>query len=67
MLFTLAQSAAVFVAIVGGFLVSRLVAISSDRDGLKRRYDHARDQLKHVAAAYQDAHDHRLRNSQKAL
>jgi hypothetical protein len=54
----------VFVAIVGGFLVSRLVAISSERDGLRRRHKQVRDQLEHVAFAYQEAHEYRLRNSQ---
>lgn len=67
LLSTLAQSTAVFVAIVGGFLVSRLVAISSERDGLSRRYKEARDELKHVAGAYQDAHEYRLLNSQNAF
>jgi hypothetical protein len=33
---TLAESAAAIVAIVGGFLVSRLVALSSEREGLRR-------------------------------
>jgi hypothetical protein len=65
LLSTLTQAAAVFVAIVGGFLVSRLVAISSERDGLKRRHKEARDQLKHVRAAYQVAHEYRLSNSQR--
>ena len=65
LLSTLTQAAAVFVAIVGGFLVSRLVAISSERDGLKRRHKEAGDQQKHVRAAYQEAHEYRLWNSQK--
>lgn len=64
LLSTLAQSTAVFVAIVGGFLVSRLVAISSERDGLRRRYKETRDQLKHVTSDFQEAHAYRLRNSQ---
>jgi len=65
LLSTLTQAAAVFVAIVGGFLVSRLVAISSERDGLKRRHKEARDQLKHVRAAYREAQEYRLANSQR--
>jgi hypothetical protein len=64
LLSTLAQSTAVFVAIVGGFLVSRLVAISSERDGLRRRYKETRDQLKHVTSDFREAHAYRLRNSQ---
>jgi hypothetical protein len=66
LLSTLAQSTAVFVAIVGGFLVSRLVAISSERDGLRRRYKETRDQLKHVTNTndFREAHAYRLRNSQ---
>jgi uncharacterized protein YgiB involved in biofilm formation len=64
LLSTLAQAAAVFVAIVGGFLVSRLVAIASDRDGLKRRYTEARYQLGYARAAYDTAHGYRLARSQ---
>lgn len=37
LLSTTAQSAAALVAIIGGFLVSRLVAISTTRQGLKQR------------------------------
>jgi hypothetical protein len=41
---TLAASAAALVAIVGGFLIARLVSISQERDGLlRRRRDHQRD------------------------
>jgi hypothetical protein len=65
LLSTLTQAAAVFVAIVGGFLVSRLVAISSERDNLKRRHKEARDQLKHVTTAYERAHEDRLSTSRK--
>lgn len=67
LLSTLAESAAAIVAIVGGFLVSRLVAISSERDGLRRQHDHTRNQLTHVTAAYQDAYDYRLGNSKRAF
>ena len=67
LLSTLTQATAVFVAIVGGFLVSRLVAISTERDGLKRRYKQTRDQLEHVAATYQEAHEYRLWNSQRTF
>jgi hypothetical protein len=37
LLATLAQSSAAVVAIVGGFLVSRLVQLSSEREGLRRQ------------------------------
>jgi hypothetical protein len=36
---TEAQAAAALVAIIGGFLVSRLVALSVERQGLQRRFD----------------------------
>lgn len=39
LLSTTAQSAAAIVAIVGGFLVSRLVSLSAERNGLGRRRD----------------------------
>jgi hypothetical protein len=65
LLSTLAESAAAIVAIVGGFLVSRLVAISSERDGLKRQHQHARDQLSHATTEYDQAHEYRLRQSQR--
>src|SRR5665213_3686378 len=37
LLSTTAQSAAALVAIVGGFLVTRLVTLSADREALRRR------------------------------
>ena len=37
LLATMAQSAAALVAIVGGFLVSRVVTLSSERQGLEQR------------------------------
>lgn len=57
---TLAESAAAIVAIVGGFLVSRLVALSSEREGLRRQLRHAEDQLGHVATLHDEAHETRL-------
>jgi hypothetical protein len=63
LLATLTQSAAVVVAIVGGFLVSRLVQLSSEREGLRRQLVRAQDELKHVAASYDEAHEYRLANS----
>lgn len=65
LLATLAQSAAVMVAIVGGFLVSRLVQLSSEREGLRRQLVRAQDELKHVAASYDEAHQYRLANSRR--
>lgn len=63
LLATLAQSSAAIVAIVGGFLVSRLVALSSEREGLRRQLVSVRDELKHVVADYSAAHDYRFANS----
>jgi hypothetical protein len=63
LLATLAQSSAAIVAIVGGFLVSRLVQLSSEREGLRRQLVRARDELSHVTASYNEAHEYRLANS----
>jgi hypothetical protein len=60
---TLAESAAAIVAIVGGFLVSRLVALSSEREGLRRQLRRAEDQLSHVTTLYHDAHETRVATS----
>jgi hypothetical protein len=65
LLATLAQSSAAVVAIVGGFLVSRLVQLSSEREGLRRQLVRARDKVKHVAAAYDEARKYRLTNSRR--
>lgn len=65
LLATLAQSAAAVVAIVGGFLVSRLVQLSSEREGLRRQLNRAQDELRHVAASYDEAHKYRLTNSRR--
>src|SRR5579884_3627807 len=67
LLSTLAQSSAAIVAIVGGFLVSRLVALSSEREGLRRQLRRTEDQLRHVRASYAEAHAYRLANSQRAF
>jgi hypothetical protein len=37
LLSTVVQSAAAFVAIVAGFIISRLIALSADRSGLQKR------------------------------
>ncbi|MGC2486350.1 MAG: hypothetical protein WA359_08920 [Acidimicrobiales bacterium] len=42
---TAAQSAAALVAIMGGFLVSRLIALSVDKDSLRRRTEEAKNRL----------------------
>ena len=63
LLATLAQSAAAVVAIIGGFLVSRLVALSSEREGLRRQRAAAEAHLLSVAADYEAAHEYRLGNS----
>ena len=60
---TLAQSSAAIVAIVGGFLVSRLVALSSEREGVRRQLLATRDRLEHVTGDFQAAHSYRLSNS----
>ena len=64
LLATLAQSSAAVVAIVGGFLVSRLVQLSSEREGLRRQLLRTQDELKHLEKAYDEAHGYRLTNSQ---
>lgn len=67
LLATLAQSSAAIVAIVGGFLVSRLVQLSSERDGLRRRLEDIRGELSHVEELFFEAHSFRLANSQSDL
>jgi hypothetical protein len=67
LLATLAQSSAAVVAIVGGFLVSRLVQLSSEREGLRRRLADAQDELRHVTTSYDEAHERRLDNSKYAF
>lgn len=65
LLSSLAQSTAAIVAIVGGFLVSRLVQLSSEREGLRRQLHHTLDELTHAEAAYAEAHDFRRSNSER--
>jgi hypothetical protein len=50
---------------VGGFLVSRLVQLSSEREGLRRQLVRAQDEMEQVAAAYNEAHLYRQKNSQQ--
>lgn len=67
LLSSLAQSTAAVVAIVGGFLVSRLVQLSSEREGLRRQLQHTLDELAHVNKAYAAAHEYRRTNSEQAF
>lgn len=63
LLSTLSQSAAAMVAIIGGFLVSRLVALSSEREGIARQLKAAKQRLTLHRAEYEPAHEYRLKNS----
>lgn len=58
---TAAQSAAAFVAIVAGFLVSRLLALSAERNGLESRLRDVRAQLKGKQRDLQEVQDRLLR------
>ncbi|SDK55035.1 hypothetical protein SAMN05428985_104462 [Nocardioides sp. YR527] len=51
------------VAIIGGFLVSRLVALSSEREGIARQLKAAEQRLVLHRAEYEPAHEYRLGNS----
>ena len=59
LLATMAQSAAAVVAIVGGFLVSRVVALSSERQGLERRVRELEQQIRDRARRLQKARSRR--------
>jgi hypothetical protein len=63
LLATLAQSSAAIVAIVGGFLVSRLVALSSEREGIRRQLRAALDREALTRNDYEPIHQARLENS----
>ena len=63
LLATLAQSSAAIVAIVGGFLVSRLVALSSEREGIRRQLRAAIDREALAKSEYEPIHHQRLENS----
>ena len=67
LLSTLSQSSAAMVAIIGGFLVSRLVALSSEREGIKRQLRSVRDHLALAQADYKPVHAYRLENSKDAF
>lgn len=64
---TLSQSSAAIVAIIGGFLVSRLVALSSEREGIKRQLKAANQRLSLHEVDYGPAHAYRLERSKAAL
>lgn len=67
LLSTLSQSSAAMVAIIGGFLVSKLIAISTEKEALKRQLKSARQRLKHVKPAYESAYSYRLDNSRETF
>ena len=55
------QSAAVLVAIVGGFLVSRLVTLSERGAIIQQRADEHQDKLRQIKQAeYDEVHSERL-------
>ncbi|MFF1880282.1 hypothetical protein ACFVVC_02270 [Pseudarthrobacter sp. NPDC058196] len=56
LLSALSQASAVLVAIIGGFLVSRLVAISSEREGIRRLVDAAVGRISHIETDLEEAH-----------
>lgn len=64
LLTTLSQSSAVMVAIIGGFLVSRLVALSTEREAVRRQLREARESLELARAEYEPAHRLRVEWSQ---
>ena len=55
-----AQSAAALVAIVGGFLVSRLITLSGERNAIVHRYDDLRGMRVIKQAEYDEVHADRL-------
>lgn len=67
LLSTEAQSAAALVAIIGGFLVSRLVSLSSEREGLRRRRREVAARRDLTSDEYEKIHRARLSQSQKTF
>ena len=65
LLATLSQASAVLVAIIGGFLVSRLVAISSEREGIRRLLAAASGRISHIASDLDNARDIRFGRVQR--
>jgi hypothetical protein len=64
LLTTLSESSAVMVAIIGGFLVSRLVALLSERESIRRQSRDAQSRLKLLHGDYEAAYQYRLEWSQ---
>lgn len=60
LLSTTAQSAAALVAIVGGFLVSRVVALASERNSLEQRQGELKSRLRLTKGELEVAHEERL-------
>ncbi|MDB5181165.1 MAG: hypothetical protein JWO54_928 [Candidatus Saccharibacteria bacterium] len=67
LLSTLSQSSAAMVAIIGGFLVSRLVSLSSEREGLKRQINAINQRLAQLNNEYKPVHEYRYQNSKSAF
>ena len=67
LLATMAQSAAALVAIAGGFLLSRVVTLSSERQGLERRVRDLEQRTQDQAKRLEDAHQRRLAVSWERL
>lgn len=67
LLSSLAQSTAAVVAIIGGFLVSRLVQLSSEREGLRRQLQQTDDELGHARESHAAAHRRRLDRCRRAF
>lgn len=65
LLAALSQASAVLVAIIGGFLVSRLVAISSEREGIRRLVEAAAGRINHVESDLKDARQTRLERAER--
>ncbi len=60
---TISQASAAMVAIIGGFLVSRLVALSSEREGLLRQLHAENVTLSSALKRYKRVHGDRLSDS----
>ncbi|WP_314191924.1 hypothetical protein [uncultured Arthrobacter sp.] len=65
LLSALSQASAVLVAIIGGFLVSRLVAISSEREGIRRLVEAAAGRIGHIEADLKEARRTRLDRAER--
>lgn len=64
---TLAQATAALVAIIGGFLVSRLIGLSTSRETLAQRRKSLGPQLDELTREWQGVHDDRVAASAEAL